>query len=197
MTTTTATTAATLAEHADALRRAAALPGLLVHVHPEIQGGAVSYGPDRCSPVPGVVLSPSLLTGEDLALVGTLAHEVAHHALRHHRRTLTMVLLGALRTAQVAGLVALVMDVVPVALLAAILAVGVRLVDDMVCRGEEYAADAHAVALLTQIGLPGRRAVLAMLATIAYPWWFGWGGGRLRQHPPTPARVQHITRYGS
>jgi hypothetical protein len=63
-----------------------------------------------------------------------------------------------------------------------------------VCRGEEYAADAHAVALLIQIGLPGRAAVLAMLAQMPDPWWRRCGGWLLRKHPLTPDRVRHIHR---
>ncbi|GIH93914.1 hypothetical protein Psi01_45440 [Planobispora siamensis] len=187
---------AAVAELAGTLRTAAALPGLLVYLAPELGDNACAEI-RRCTPVPLVGIGTDLLANTgSAALHGTIAHEIAHHALGHPTAPAVPVLerlsawsaLGAalVWAARLPGALVLTL---------AIVAITAYLASTWCQRRAEYAADAYAAVLLDRIGQPGTAIVAATLTThlADEPHWYARIGWLIGSHPATRARLHRIT----
>ncbi|MGW4640787.1 M48 family metalloprotease [Sphaerisporangium sp. NPDC004334] len=169
-----------------ALRHSARLPGLLVHITPELEDNAEALAV-RCDRTPRIDLGTGLL-GEGDALYGVLAHEIAHHALGHgvaapFWRRPSWWARAALLAGLIVHLPVLLLGVLG-CLVVAVHAAGVRR-----ARLEEFDADFHAVLLLDAAGLPGRRLMAAALADlIDLPAGYRLIGWLLDDHPSAKAR---------
>ncbi|MGJ6968773.1 M48 family metalloprotease [Streptosporangium sp. G11] len=180
-----------VAELASALVRAAHAPAVLVTIDPTMEDGGLSHGVD-CDSVPRVILGAELLDDE-MRLYGVLAHEVAHHALRHGH--------GAIRRWEAASPVAAGLAVaaiivgmpVWVTAAAAVAAIAARLVSSREERREEYEADSHSVRLLDAVGLDGHAIVTATLAALSQESrWYRLAGWIVGTHPTPDARRHAI-----
>ncbi|MER5320868.1 M48 family metalloprotease [Streptosporangium roseum] len=185
-----------LAELTATLRRAARLPGLLVYIAPELGDNAYA-GSRPCGPAPLVGIGADLLDdSRSAALHGAVAHEIAHHALGH----VTSLVVPALeRVAAWATVGAMLATIVPAPRWVPLVLVAVAAVAYVTAawrrRATEYAADAHAVALLDAAGLPGAAIVAAMLTEdfATEPRWYARGGWLIGSHPLTRSRLRRIT----
>ncbi|MFG1755921.1 M48 family metalloprotease [Streptosporangium sandarakinum] len=180
-----------LAELTSALACAVQAPAVLVTIDPDLLDGALAYGSD-CDGVSRVVLGAELLADE-MRLRGVLAHEIAHHALRHGQGAVRW-WDGAANAALAAALVAIVAGLPLAAILgAAAAAIALRLISGRVQRLEEYDADTYSVRLLEAAGLDGHAIVTATLAAIPQEsrWYrvLGWIAG---SHPTPDARRRAI-----
>ncbi|WP_406319135.1 M48 family metallopeptidase [Streptosporangium sp. NBC_01639] len=185
---TTPADVADLADLAGALRRAARLPGLLVHITPDLGDNACAVT-RKCDPAPLVEIGTDLLADHrSTVLQGAMAHEIAHHTLKHGYRPVCWRNPAWLAKACfLAGLIAHL----PLPVLG-VLAVAVFITAAMGARRErlqEYDADAHAVRLLDAAGLPGRRIVAAALADLPdEPPAYRLAGWVFSSHPTSRAR---------
>ncbi|MEV0197386.1 M48 family metalloprotease [Nonomuraea sp. NPDC050691] len=185
-----------LAALAAVVRDAAHLPGLLVYVADELGDNATAET-RSCGSVLRVGIGADLLEERrSAALLGSVAHEVAHHALGH----LTGLLVPALERVAVwsytVAVVAAVVAPVPrwVTPVLLVVALSAYLVARWWRRAAEYAADRHAVSLLDGLGLPGRQVVTAMLREDleVEPAWYAVVGRLAGSHPPAISRLHRI-----
>ncbi|GGS74185.1 hypothetical protein GCM10010156_36410 [Planobispora rosea] len=189
-------TPASLAALADTLRTAAALPGLLVYLSPELDDNACAET-RRCTPAPLVGIGTALLAtaGSD-ALHGTIAHEIAHHALGHSTDP-AVPLLDRLSTCSAIGAALAWAAHLPGALTLALAVVAITayLTSAWMQRRAEYAADAYAAVLLDRIGQPGAAIVAATLSAhlADEPRWYARIGWLTGSHPTTAARLHRLT----
>lgn len=179
---------------ADTLRRAASLPRLVLVSTPAISGGARADTPTRCTPGPALTIGADVLDGVQPAAAATLAHEVAHHELGHTTNPMDYVAVYAQRVVAFAAVVAAATDSWLALAVCAALALTIRLMTDAMYRGQEYGADARAVALLDEAGVGGQAAMAAMHAVdmVRDPWWHVAGGWVLSGHPPVHARARRL-----
>jgi hypothetical protein len=183
-----------LAELAQALRRSAALPGVLILLDSDLGAGAEALS-ERCTSVPRVHLGRELADDADSAqLAGVVAHEIAHHALGHlthgaGSRALVWLVWAAVAVAVVAHLPVVVVCVVAGCALAARVALAARR------RRQEYDADAYSIHLLDGAGLDGQAIVTATLAHVpAEDAWYRTIGWLFGSHPTARARRRCLTR---
>lgn len=183
-----------LLDHAETLRRLAGLPRLLVASSSSARGGARADIPSDCTPGPTITLGVEALDEPPLVRLATLAHEIAHHALGHPGKTIAYVLAYAQRGALAGVLLAAGMGAWSMVAACLVLALAVRLVNDATYRADEYAADAHALALLDRAGFNGETAMTAMFTAdiVRDPWWHVAGGWVLSGHPPVHARARRL-----
>jgi putative metalloprotease len=122
----------------------------------------------------------------DEQLLAVLAHEVAHEDLGHVAKAQA---LGA--GLNIAG--ALLGSLLPGS--QAITPIAGTLVARAYSRSEEYAADAHAVTLLTRMRHPAPvQTVIGALEWIRQQSGPGGGGGFLSTHPGTEDRIERLRR---
>ncbi|MEU9832730.1 M48 family metalloprotease [Streptosporangium sp. NPDC048047] len=190
------TVLAGLATLAATLGDAAGLPGLLVYVTDAFSDNACAEVRPCGAPLRVGIAADLLADGRQMSLYGALAHEIAHHALGHPAGWLVPALERITIWAMVAAGAAtsLAAPAWVVAVLA-VLAVVAFLVSAWRRRADEYAADAHAAALLEAVGLPGAVIVAASLADeiTAEPRWYALGGWLLGGHPATGARLHRLS----
>jgi len=156
---------------------------------------------------PRIVLGAALVAGDRDRLYGVLAHEVAHHRLRHLRRptpsegfrfaVVKWTLPAMAAYAALAFGAALTYGVVAVFLGGLALAFGVatRLSLKRGFRRGEFDADAESVRLLNGLGLPG--AELAAASLMAYKplsRWYRLVGWLWGEHPTLAQRLRAISR---
>ncbi|MEU6721572.1 M48 family metalloprotease [Nonomuraea sp. NPDC046802] len=167
---------------------------------PELGDNAMTSESGRCGRAPLIAVGRDLL-GEHRTdtLMGTLAHELAHRDLAHHKRQLPdWLATGRDLTAIGAMFAAYTALITPAgrwwwaaaALFVAALALAALRARLM--RLEEYDADARAAEILDRNDLPGRRIVTAMLAdTAARPHdpWYAHIGWPLSTHPIDVDRI--------
>lgn len=179
------------------LRDAAHLPGLLVYVTDEFGDNARAEA-RWCDSAPRIGIGAELLQEHrSVTLLGSMAHEVAHHALSHVSGSIAQVLERAAFWAYTAAVLAAVLPSAPVWGIPVLL--GMALVAYLVARwrwrAAEYAADRHAVALLNGLGLPGRQVVTTMLAEdlAVEPTWYTLVGWLAGTHPPAISRLHRLS----
>ncbi|GAA3702426.1 hypothetical protein GCM10022224_080280 [Nonomuraea antimicrobica] len=189
------------------VRHVGRLAAVSVVIDPKLGDDAYTVEGHRCGHAPLVTVGRDLLDDDRLdALTGTLAHELAHRDLAHHKRFLPSWLAAARDLAGVAttfaGLIALATPGLwnswvwaAIGLLAATLALAALRARLM--RLEEYDADARAVEILDANDLPGRRIVTAMLTDADRPYdaWHTYAGWLLSSHPCDIDRV-HVVASG-
>ncbi|GAA2279247.1 hypothetical protein GCM10010149_23710 [Nonomuraea roseoviolacea subsp. roseoviolacea] len=184
-----------LADLVAALRDAARLPGLLVYVAGELGDNATAEA-RPCGSAPVVGVGADLLDDHrSPELVGSVAHEIAHHALGHLSGWLVPALDWLYIWTCVAGIMSAFLPVpgwISPALLS--LALAARLCVSWLRRAAEFAADRHAVALLDSLGMPGRQIVTAMLTRdlAVEPIWYAMVGWLAGTHPPAHARLRRL-----
>ncbi|MEV7907743.1 M48 family metalloprotease [Streptomyces anulatus] len=177
-----------LAELVAALRHRAELPGVLIRLDSELGTNAEALG-SHCSRTARIDLGAELLQEPaSRALYGTIAHEIAHHALDHGQAALVRhYRAGLAKTGLLVGLALRLPFAVLVAL--AFLALVAHLAAARAARLEEYDADTYAVRLLDAVGLPGRRIVAAALADLpAESAGYLLAGWMFGSHPTPRAR---------
>ncbi|GGK94307.1 hypothetical protein Ppa06_64700 [Planomonospora parontospora subsp. parontospora] len=154
-----------LAVLVEALTSGTYVPGVLVVTDPGLEGNA-AIDHDPCTKTVRLNLGADWLNEQRrLPLVGTLAHEIAHHALGHLTSS-TGWWRWAGRVAACLALISFGSRTWPLVLVALAVMSAAELVDAAADRAREYAADAHAVLLLGEAGLPGHHIMDAALAAI-------------------------------
>ncbi|MET8145674.1 M48 family metalloprotease [Sphaerisporangium sp. NPDC005288] len=179
---------------ADALRRAADLPGVLMRRDVEL-GPAAQLTESRCTHVPIVHLGAELAAGPLAPLTGTLAHELAHQALGHLRTRPLVVWWACHQLTLMAGVLALALRS-PWCLVLFAACVAARIIWARISRTQEYQADAYAVRLLDRTGLPGLDITTSTLWAGQHhdTWWYRTVGWMTGTHPTAAARVRHLHR---
>ncbi|MBN6052701.1 M48 family metalloprotease, partial [Nonomuraea sp. RK-328] len=184
-----------LAQLTAVLRNSARLPGLLVYVAGELGDNAAAEA-RPCGSGPVVGVGAELLDDDHSpALVGSVAHEIAHHALGHLTGWLVPTLDWLYIWTCVAGIMSAFLPVpgwLAPALLS--LALAARLCAAWRRRAAEFAADRHAVALLDSLDMPGPQIVTAMLIRdlAVEPLWYAMVGWLAGTHPPAHARLRRL-----
>jgi hypothetical protein len=149
--------------------------------------------------------APLIAEARTDVLTGTLAHELAHRDLAHHKRWLPACLAAARDLAGIAALYAGVNALIDMpgsrwgwiaaGLVVAMLALA--LLRARLMRLEEYDADARAADILDAADLPGRQIVTAMLtdAGRSHDLWHTYVGWLFGSHPSDIDRV-HVLASG-
>ncbi|MEV0826407.1 M48 family metalloprotease [Nonomuraea rubra] len=183
-----------IAELVRLLTSGADLPGVVVLVDEDLGDTAAALEVDQCGHTPMLLCGSAWVEGSRLAMYGTIAHEVAHHALGHTRASARVLLPRLPCFALVAAAAALLGGHVWVAALILLAAPLARLVCLRRCRRHEREADAHAVTLLNAAGLPGTASLTAVLDGIAAAEsrWNRTLGWLAATHPPVWARRRHL-----
>ncbi|RVX39120.1 peptidase M48-like protein [Nonomuraea polychroma] len=173
-----------------------------VVIDPELNDNASTVEGHRCGHAPLIAIGHDLI-GE--ARTDTLAHELAHRDLAHHKRALPLWIAAARDLDGVGGLYAVITALLTpgwsgwswaaAALFAAMLALAALRARLM--RLEEYDADARAVEILDAADLPGKQIVTAMLTDADRPYdaWHTWIGWMFSTHPSDVERI-HVVDSG-
>ncbi|MFI7707584.1 M48 family metalloprotease [Nonomuraea sp. NPDC049480] len=179
------------------------MAAISVVIDPDLDDNAYTVEGHRCGHAPLIAVGRDLLDDDRFdALTGTLAHELAHRDLAHHKRQLPDWLAVARDLIGVGGTYAALTAVLTpgwtgwswaAALLFAAM-VALAALRARVMQTEEYDADARAVEILDANDLPGREIVTAMLTDTARPYdarhtWVGW---MFSSHPSEADRINVI-----
>lgn len=185
------------------------LAAVSVVIDPELGDNAATVEGHRCGHAPLIAIGRDLLDDDHFdTLTGTLAHELAHRDLAHHKRTLPSWLAIIRGLANIgAAFAAFTALITPITLTwrwwwaAAVLFVAALALDVLrawLMRLEEYDADTRAAEILDRHDLPGQRIVTAMLTDPAnrpYDAWHTYVGWLLSSHPSDVDRV-HVLSSG-